>query len=109
VTCGKTCTCWNPVVRPRDSDDPAEGITYEEYLRTPYWKATSEHARRMFGEICFRCGKAGARHVHHKHYRSLGQEDLLRDIEILCAGCHMKHHRGYKEHRKPSLQLGVQK
>jgi HNH endonuclease len=89
---------WAPLtVRPRESDDPADGLSLDEYYLSDYWQITREHALRIYGRRCMRCGKEnGNYHVHHRHYRTLGREDLLRDLEVLCAGCHFLHHNGYK-------------
>jgi 5-methylcytosine-specific restriction endonuclease McrA len=92
---------WEPLkIRPRGSEDPAEGISLDEFYKTDYWFITRDHALRIFGRRCFRCGKEnGSLHVHHRTYRSLGAEDILRDLEILCASCHYLHHRGYNNGR----------
>jgi hypothetical protein len=86
-----------PRIRPKGADDPADGISLDAYYRTDYWKIISRAAKIALGCKCFRCKKlTETPHCHHRHYDSLGAEDILRDLEILCPGCHASHHRGYK-------------
>lgn len=41
--------------------------------------------------ICERCKEIPASHVHHKHYRTAGNEGM-EDLEALCLRCHGKEH-----------------
>jgi hypothetical protein len=62
-------------------------IEYESYLRSREWGLKSADARRRAGYRCQRCGAKGQLDVHHKHYRTLGNE-APEDLEVLCVTCH---------------------
>lgn len=68
---------------------------YKDYLNSTAWKKL----RKLKLEQCNCCEKCGSDfklQVHHKHYRTFGNEDLG-DLEVLCIGCHRKEH--------PSLRI----
>ena len=46
------------------------------------------------GYFCERCGdnRKGFLNVHHKHYRTLGNENINRDLAVLCRNCHAEYH-----------------
>ncbi|MFI5377862.1 MAG: HNH endonuclease [Tepidisphaerales bacterium] len=62
-------------------------VNYDEYMNGPVWneirRAVLDRARGQ----CERCGQRARLEVHHKHYDSLGNEDLD-DLEALCPVCH---------------------
>lgn len=65
---------------------------YVEYLNSFHWKAKRQLVVDRADGHCERCRKATKRfQVHHKTYDRQGDE-LLTDLEALCARCHMKEH-----------------
>lgn len=63
---------------------------YEKYLRSDWWQIVRRAALSRAGYKCERCGKKGRLDVHHKHYDSLGKEDIKEDVAVLCRNCHKK-------------------
>jgi 5-methylcytosine-specific restriction endonuclease McrA len=63
---------------------------YQEYLRSPEWRARREVVARRSGGVCERCGgRSGedARDLHHLHYRTL-YDERPEDLQHLCRSCH---------------------
>jgi 5-methylcytosine-specific restriction endonuclease McrA len=60
---------------------------YREYLQSLRWLATRDAALARACHKCQRCGATKNLEVHHKHYKSLGQEKP-EDLEVLCIPCH---------------------
>lgn len=79
---------------------------YAEYLQSPEWRAKRALIVQRANGQCERCQKPTRRfQVHHKTYVRQGEE-LLSDLEALCAQCHMKHH-GIKPPKKaPKKKTG---
>lgn len=68
-------------------------MSYKDFLKTPYWKAVSEHARNKAKYKCQMCGKQGELHVHHRNYANHGAEVYhMEDLICLCSDCHSKFH-----------------
>ena len=67
---------------------------YIEYLAGPSWRWKREQAFALHGRFCRRCGTRRTLHVHHVTYARLFDEDVARDLEILCELCHAAVHRG---------------
>lgn len=63
---------------------------YREYLESPHWRALSKYFRESVG-ACEECGITDTLNVHHKHYRTLGDEQR-NDVRVLCERCHMNTH-----------------
>ena len=65
---------------------------YQEYLRTPEFKAKRNRALIQAGNRCQVCGTTDKPlEVHHNDYSRLGEE-LLADLVALCRPCHQRHH-----------------
>ena len=76
-------------------DDPHTRMNYREYLLSKEWDFNSgRFIDRANGE-CQECGANNNLHVHHKHYKTLGQE-RYEDVEVLCEKCHKSRHKGWK-------------
>lgn len=60
---------------------------YLGHLQSLYWRGLANTARLKAAGRCERCGRAADLEVHHKHYRTLGNESLG-DVEALCPTCH---------------------
>lgn len=67
-------------------------VDYTSYIKSDAWRKKAKKARAKAGHRCQRCGKKGYLEVHHKTYKRLGRE-WFRDLEVLCARCHMAKHR----------------
>lgn len=89
-------------VWPVDVDRSFYEATYDEYMKSHDWRVRSEMFKQHKKYTCEQCGlTAGdmfahgggklSLHVHHKHYRSLGNE-MPQDVEILCTLCHKQRH-----------------
>ena len=71
---------------------------YLTYVKTDAWQKKRLERLRIDGGRCCMCGKrvgAGDWETHHLHYRSLGHEDVMKDICTLCDNCHKLIHRYY--------------
>lgn len=68
------------------------GLNYYEYLKTTRWKRKRTEVFKYHGRKCKYCTETKGLQVHHLHYKSLGNEDVKRDLIPLCSGCHMSEH-----------------
>lgn len=67
-------------------------ITYEDYLTSDHWKNTKSERLKLSGYACDICGEDEIQlQVHHKHYETLGHEDMD-DLATLCPYCHKDVH-----------------
>lgn len=64
---------------------------YLEAIDSHHWRNLRMRAIVLGGAECKRCGVKPKEHwrlqLHHKHYRTLGYEEL-EDVEVLCVSCH---------------------
>jgi 5-methylcytosine-specific restriction endonuclease McrA len=60
---------------------------HAEVLRTNRFAALRKQRLRVAGGKCERCRRSDQLQLHHRHYASLGAEQLD-DVEILCEDCH---------------------
>lgn len=68
-------------------------LPYEEYLRSAHWRRKRIEKMETAGRRCELCGASRAPlEVHHRTYRSLGEEQNG-DLIVLCRGCHKTFHR----------------
>ena len=68
-------------------------MPYEEFLKTPYWKAIAQYVKKRDYNRCQLCGAQKHLHVHHKTYQHHGDElHHLQDLVTLCKKCHSKTH-----------------
>lgn len=70
---------------------PGRDLTYEEYIRSPWWRARKAAVIRYRGERCERCGCTHWLQLHHRTYERLCRE-LPEDVELLCDQCHREEH-----------------
>ena len=68
-------------------------MRYSEYLRSDWWLFVSTARKRIDGYKCAVCGSREKLNVHHRHYNSLRQENVKRDLVTLCHRCHACLHR----------------
>ncbi len=67
---------------------------YKNYLFSAKWKNKRFEIYTERGGKCERCKKPlkeNEYQVHHKHYKTLFNENN-EDLELLCVPCHKKHH-----------------
>lgn len=70
-----------------------KNMPYEDFLKTPYWRAVSEKKRRQSNFKCQMCNDETFLQVHHRSYENHGLEHLhLEDLIVLCKKCHEKFH-----------------
>ena len=65
---------------------------YAAYRATPEWQAKREEALRHYGGSCSECKATDGLEIHHLHYKTLGHEDVVKDLRVLCRDCHQKTH-----------------
>ena len=75
-------------------------MPYEEFLKTPYWKAVSQYVKNRDFNRCTKCGNQRRLQVHHKTYAHHGDElHHLLDLTCLCRDCHTKEHEKLRIHK----------
>lgn len=62
---------------------------YDRYIRSTEWKNKRKAFIKLKNGKCERCGCSRNLQVHHIHYRTFGKE-RVKDVEVLCFGCHEK-------------------
>jgi len=76
--------------------DAAWWKSYDEYLRTPVWRAKRAQVLRRAGGRCEGCRNAEATTVHHLTYDHVGHEhpegELLFELVAVCGDCHWRLH-----------------
>ena len=65
---------------------------YKVYLTTSHWRKLRAVARTHY-KTCVLCGAIETLNVHHRNYANLGNEDIARDLVLLCDRCHKTYHR----------------
>ena len=64
----------------------------QKYERTPHFQAMRDELIARYS-TCVLCGKPGTVPHHRRYGNALFQEDLHRDVILLCVRCHRRHHR----------------
>lgn len=71
----------------------AQGLPYDEFLNSDYWKHVRIMVLMRDGKECVICYSSYFLQVHHKTYKHHFDEHLyLEDLETLCRHCHSKTH-----------------
>lgn len=94
---------------------------YQQYLKSPEWKAKALARLKIDDFRCAMCGCRGtavnALEVHHMGYRNLKEENPYTDLVTLCHVCHKSvHHlmerttsadgrRGWRDARIPTIHV----
>lgn len=60
---------------------------YDAYLVSTRWALLRVKALTMVNYKCIVCGSADTLQLHHRHYKTLGEESLD-DVMVLCKKCH---------------------
>jgi 5-methylcytosine-specific restriction endonuclease McrA len=61
---------------------------YQEYIRSPEWRAKRAAAFAHYGRRCQRCGAERDLQIHHRTYARFRRE-TMGDLEVLCGDCHV--------------------
>jgi len=64
---------------------------YDDYLKSEHMSALRRRAHAHY-RGCVLCGSTDTLHIHHRHYQTLGREEL-HDVSILCDEHHSASHR----------------
>lgn len=64
---------------------------YSEYLKSKHWREIRNAAIVHADRRCQLCDSSKGLQVHHRNYKSLGQE-RLDDVVVLCGACHHAFH-----------------
>ena len=75
-------------IKPMDS---IKRDSYDDYLRSPEWKAKRQIIIKREANICQGCLSAPIEEVHHSTYSNIGDE-LMFQLIGLCSNCHRKVH-----------------
>jgi len=70
-------------------------VNYEEYINSQAWRdKRQKYFESKLPQRCWACNKrkAAGFHIHHRTYKRLGNE-YLRDLVLLCPGCHTGVHK----------------
>lgn len=65
---------------------------YEYYLISCEWHNIRDECFKHHGLICLDCNENTAVDIHHRHYKTLGDECVINDLVPLCRPCHTKRH-----------------
>lgn len=72
-------------------------LSYDDFLKTDYWKEVRQAKLRECGHKCQICGAKHDLHIHHNCYDHHGQEHKhLEDLVVLCKDCHTLFHQKLK-------------
>ena len=66
------------------------------YLFSSKWLLRKKMVHFRAKRTCEECGTKQDLHVHHKTYDNIGNEPL-KDLLLLCLGCHQKAHPGWSD------------
>jgi hypothetical protein len=87
--------CGDVVLRLLSCGNRPDRRDREKYEKTDHFARVREGVEGMYG-TCVLCNRSKNLVVHHRHYRSLFREDLVRDVVLLCQRCHGRYHRGHR-------------
>lgn len=70
-----------------------KSMPYQDFLKTPYWKAITVKKMKEANFKCQICNNKGVLSTHHRSYDIHGMEIFnLKELIVLCQDCHQKHH-----------------
>lgn len=72
-------------------NNPYKDMDYAVYLTTVHWEKLRERKLIQADHTCEKCPRHHGLEVHHLTYVRLGEE-LLDDLQVLCAICHREAH-----------------
>jgi 5-methylcytosine-specific restriction endonuclease McrA len=83
--------------------DHIKEMNYQNFLKTPYWKAITAHTKYKAGYRCQLCNNVDNLVTHHRDYAIHGFEHAhLQELIALCNNCHNKFHN-YSTNRNNRL------
>jgi len=70
-----------------------KSMKYQDFLKTPYWKAISKKKKLQAGFKCQLCNHSENLATHHRTYEIHGDElNNMKELIVLCESCHSKFH-----------------
>lgn len=67
-------------------------VDYEQYLKSESWRKIVGQRLKIDRYTCQMCGTHGSTtnplECHHFSYKNLGNEDVYKDLVIVCHSCH---------------------
>lgn len=72
--------------------------SYQTYLRSRHWQRTRKTIIALI-KTCVLCDSPQRLEVHHRHYRTLGSENV-EDVTVLCHTCHTRYHQQQQAAKK---------
>ena len=73
----------------------ARNKKYQQYLKSPQWRAIREQVISVHNGKCQLCGSRKRLVVHHTKYPEVLGEESLETLQCLCEDCHnVKCHNG---------------
>ena len=67
---------------------------YKKYLLSEHWLKIKQETRKLY-KACVLCDSTINLQVHHRHYNSLGHENVTTDLILLCKTCHINFYKKY--------------
>ena len=64
---------------------------YAAYLNSTEWKKIREEAIELY-QSCVLCASRNSLEVHHRTYANFKNENITRDLIVICSRCHAKYH-----------------
>lgn len=69
------------------------GMDYQNFLKTPYWKAIAAHTKFRARYRCQICNASNNLNTHHRNYDIHGSEHAhIHELIAICDYCHNKFH-----------------
>jgi hypothetical protein len=92
VFCGE-CLDFQGLSIHYETDDDGEPIdfeamSYQEYLKSPHWRAVREAKIKHASGSCACCGSTLQLHVHHRQYPKYRLDIKPDMLVVLCKRCH---------------------
>jgi len=89
----------------REVSDHIKSLTYESFLKTPYWKAITSYKKYLAGFRCQVCNSSSGLNTHHRNYEIHGYEHAhLNELVVLCHDCHNLFHARSIQTKNQSLK-----
>jgi 5-methylcytosine-specific restriction endonuclease McrA len=86
------CWPWRSVVVETSTPAEEHGYTYDEHMKSDYWRKIRFQAFQRDKHKCRHCGSGMNLVCHHITYENLGNESLD-DLLTLCKRCHYNVHQ----------------
>lgn len=89
--------------------DYIKEMDYQDFLRTPYWKAITAHSKFKARYRCQVCNSPHGLVTHHRNYAIHGFEHVhMHELVVLCHHCHnMFHYKTPKSEHKAKAALVI--